>query len=268
MRAVAPLRAEDRGVALECGIGEQPLGDLVVQAGPLEVEEEERRLDLCVLLAHLLGEGATALVGRVGGEPEAGVGLDPGRDRAQPLGLGDGVVQLLRGKLAEPAAVALPKGVRAGCGLVEVLLQARVVGAFVEIVEVPLDLLGPGDGRAHGRQPIVPATHGCSRRHRGPNSPRDRRGVGNRARDRATARCGGRSRRRQRSRRRRPRCRRRRASRSQSGRRRSHRPRGASRVSSQRLATSRSSSTTPVSSTSARSRTFRRRRGTRSSPSC
>ena len=64
----------------ERGIGEQPLGDVVVERAPLEVEEEELGLDLRVPLAHLLDERAAGLVGAVGGLPEACVRLDARRD--------------------------------------------------------------------------------------------------------------------------------------------------------------------------------------------
>ena len=81
VRLVAALRAEDGGVLLERGIGEQPLGDVVVEPAPLEVEEEELGLDLRVPLAHLLDEGAAGLIGAVGGLPEARVRLDARRGR-------------------------------------------------------------------------------------------------------------------------------------------------------------------------------------------
>ena len=61
---------------LERGIGEQPVGGVVVELAPLEVEEEKLGLDLCVPLAHLLDERAAGLIGAVGGLPEARVRLD------------------------------------------------------------------------------------------------------------------------------------------------------------------------------------------------
>ena len=49
---------------------------LVVHIGPLEVEEEELRVDLRVPLAHLLDERAARLVGAVGRQAQAGEDLD------------------------------------------------------------------------------------------------------------------------------------------------------------------------------------------------
>ena len=62
---------------------------------------------LRVPLAHPLGERAAALVARVGGEPQAGVGLDARRGRPDPLELPHGLVQLGCGELRDPAPVAL-----------------------------------------------------------------------------------------------------------------------------------------------------------------
>ena len=57
MRLVAALRAQHLRVRRELGVCEQPLGDVVVEGAPLEVEEEELGLDLGVPLADALDEG-------------------------------------------------------------------------------------------------------------------------------------------------------------------------------------------------------------------
>ena len=77
---VAALRAQHGRVVLERRVGEQPLGDVVVERAPLEVEEEELGLDLRVPLAHLLDERAARLVGVVGREAQPREGLDARRD--------------------------------------------------------------------------------------------------------------------------------------------------------------------------------------------
>ena len=153
VRPVAPLRAQDGGVALERLVGEQPLGGLVVHVGPLEVEEEELRVDARVPLPHPLRERAPALVARVGGEAQAGVGLDASRGRPDPLELPHGLVQLGCGELRDPAPVALGEPGRGRCRLVEVFLESLVVRPLVEIREIPLDRLGTRDGRAHWSVP-------------------------------------------------------------------------------------------------------------------
>ena len=79
-------------------------------------------------LAHLLHERAAGLVGAVGRLAEARVRLDAGRDRLDPLELGDCVVQLGGGELAELAAVALAERLRRGERLVELRLDAGSSG--------------------------------------------------------------------------------------------------------------------------------------------
>ncbi len=94
MRLVAALRAEDLRVVLDRRVGEQPLGDVVVEGAPFEIEEEELGLDLRVPLAHPLHERAARLVGAVGRLAQPCVRLDARRRRLDPLQLDDGVVQL------------------------------------------------------------------------------------------------------------------------------------------------------------------------------
>jgi hypothetical protein len=150
VRLVPPLRPEHVRVLGERRVDQQSLGDPVVEPAPLEIEEEELGLDLRVPLAHLLHEGAAGLVGAVGREPEASERLDAGRDGLEPLQLDDGLVQLGRGELAEPAAVTLAEGGRGGGGLVELVVDPRVVRPLEEVVKVPLDVLRTGDSRGHG----------------------------------------------------------------------------------------------------------------------
>ena len=96
VRPVPAFGAEDRGVALERGVGQQVLGDLVVELAPLEVEEQDVGLDLRIPLAHLLEERSARLVRAVGRLAQAGVDLDPRRAGLEPLELRDRLVQLRR----------------------------------------------------------------------------------------------------------------------------------------------------------------------------
>jgi hypothetical protein len=100
VRLVAAVRAEDGGVLLERWVGEQPLGNVFVERAPLEVEEEELRLDLRVPLAHLLDERTARLIGAVRGLPETCVRLDTCRCGVDPLHLDYRFVELGRGELA------------------------------------------------------------------------------------------------------------------------------------------------------------------------
>ena len=155
VRLVAALGAEDGGIALECGVGEQALGDVVLELAPFEVEEEHLGLDLRVPLAHLLHERAARLVGAVGRLPQTGIRLDSRRVRLDPLELGDGVVQLGCRQLAELAAETLAERARGGACLVELGLDPRVVRPLIEVREVPFDLLCAGKGGRHVLEPTV-----------------------------------------------------------------------------------------------------------------
>ena len=73
MGAVAPDAREVMAVALELVGGEQLISVLIVYCGPLELEEQEQRLDLGGALLHELEQRSAGRVGGVGGELEARV---------------------------------------------------------------------------------------------------------------------------------------------------------------------------------------------------
>ena len=150
VRAVAALGAQDVRVVRERRVGEQLLGAVVVDRDPLELEEQELGLDRRRLLARALRERAARLVGRVRGVAELGVRLGARDAERMRSDLGGRLVQPGGVELAELAAVALAERLRGGERPVEVGGEPRVVGAEVEVVEIPLDGFGAGHGCGHG----------------------------------------------------------------------------------------------------------------------
>ena len=150
VRAVAALGAQDVRVVRERRVGEQLLRAVVVDLDPLELEEQQLGLDRSPLLACALGERAARFVRGVRGVTELRVGLRARDDGVDALGLGRRLAQAGRLEPRDLAAVALAEGLRVGEGAVEVAGEARVVGARVEIVEVPLDGFGAGHRCGHG----------------------------------------------------------------------------------------------------------------------
>ena len=127
VRAVAAQRAQVVAAEVEPIRLEQPLGALVRQLVPLELEEEQLGLDRGAQLARLLHEGAAGGIGGVEREVEHRV---RGRAAADVVDLGQlahRLGELVRVELAEPAAVALGEGGGAVARLGEELLDA--VGA-------------------------------------------------------------------------------------------------------------------------------------------
>jgi len=80
---------------------EQLLGALLGERGPLELEEQQRRLDRGLLLLHVLQERPVGRISRVGGEAQGGV----------IAGASDQLVDLgeLAHRLPQAAAVELPQ---------------------------------------------------------------------------------------------------------------------------------------------------------------
>jgi hypothetical protein len=132
-RAAQVVRAEG-----EFGAGEQGLGPLVGQLGPLQLEEQQRRLQLRGALLHELQlRSASGVVG-VGGEPQRGEGArlaDQLADRGQLVHRGrePGAVQL-----AELAVVGGRERGRAGQRLLQLALDAVLLVAVDERAQVPL----------------------------------------------------------------------------------------------------------------------------------
>ena len=156
VRAVAARRLQVMATEVEALGGEQRLGALVVERGPLELEEQELRLDRRRVLLDPLVERAAGRVGGVGREVQAGEGPGARDDLLERPELGHGLDQARAVELGHVAGVAL--GERVGALLR--LGQHRVDGgdgvagvAVEQGIEVPGDLqdLGIGDvGATHG----------------------------------------------------------------------------------------------------------------------
>ena len=124
VRAVAAQRAQVVADAVQAVGGQQLLGALVVERGPLEVEEQQPRLDRRAALLDLGQQRAVGGVLRVGGEAQRGVGAGAA-DELDELG------ELVRGggqarpvELGDPAGVRLGERGGAAVGLVEQAVDA------------------------------------------------------------------------------------------------------------------------------------------------
>ena len=160
MRAVAPQRAQVVPAEGELVEGQQLVGARVRQLVPLELEEEQERLDLGPQLAAALQQGAALRVARVEREREHRVGARAAaevRDRAE---LAHGLGQLLALELADPAAVALGERRGAVPRLAEKLLDARGTAPLDERLQVPGSCLEGFVDRAHGPEPRAPFSAG------------------------------------------------------------------------------------------------------------
>ena len=79
---VGPAEAGDPQVVadgIEAGVGQERLGPLVVEGGPLELEEQQLGADRGGPLLDLGDQRAARLVAGVGGEAQAGVAVGPGQ---------------------------------------------------------------------------------------------------------------------------------------------------------------------------------------------
>ena len=110
VRAVAAQRAQVVAAEVEPLGGEQLLGPLVRQQVPLELEEQQLRLDRRAQLARLLDQGAARRVGRVEGEPEHRVRARPAGEIVDRAQLVHGVGEAGGVELGHAAAVALGEG--------------------------------------------------------------------------------------------------------------------------------------------------------------
>src|SRR5829696_4937120 len=132
---------------------EQLLGPLVVERCPLEVEEEQRGLDLRPALAHALEQRAARGLLRVSREPQHRVRAGAAREL---LDLGERALrrdEALAVELADPPLVLLGEDARPPGGQVEQALDARLALAVDERVEVPGDVPGvAGHPRRLGRR--------------------------------------------------------------------------------------------------------------------
>ena len=151
MRPVAARGAQVVAAEVELGRGEQLLGAVVVEGGPLELEEQELRLDLRRALLHELQQGAALGVGGRGREVEHRVGAraaDELVERGELAHRGGEPGAVERGDLA---GVLLGEGVGAALRVGEQCLHPRgaVAGAVEQRIQIPGDPveLGIGDVR-------------------------------------------------------------------------------------------------------------------------
>ena len=74
MRAIAAQVAQVMAAEVEAVGGQQLLGAGVVERGPLQLEEQQHRLNLSLLLLNALQQGAALRIGRVGRKSQASIG--------------------------------------------------------------------------------------------------------------------------------------------------------------------------------------------------
>ncbi len=137
--AVAAHSGEVVAATRELGLGEQCLRALAVGGQPLELEEEQCVADLGAALLHVLEQCAVTRRLRVRREQET-------RERARARGglrdrfdLVDRARELCGAERRDPAAIALRERGGGREHTREVLLDLRVVGARVEMREIPAD---------------------------------------------------------------------------------------------------------------------------------
>ena len=123
IRAEDALRREPVAPVVERRVGEQLLGRLVLDRGPLEPEEEELRLEARTLLTELCHERTARLVGHVRGEVHVREVESARRDRFDPLALVDRRGEVGRGEARDVAVVPVAEGRGGNLGLGEVALR-------------------------------------------------------------------------------------------------------------------------------------------------
>ena len=131
---------------------EQRLGALVVERGPLQLEEQQRRLDLRAALLHALQQRAALRVGGGGGEGEHGVGAGAADQLLQRLELAHGGDEPGAVELGHLAGVRGGEGVGAALRLVEQRVDPgrAVAGAVEQRFQIPGDPREIGIGDVSG----------------------------------------------------------------------------------------------------------------------
>ena len=158
MRAVAAGGAQVVAREVEPVGGQQLLGAVVLEPGPLELEEQQPGLDAGRALLELLQQRAAGGVGGVAGEVEDRVGAGAAEQLLDRLELVHGGDEAGAVELGDLARVGLGEGVGAPLDLGEHLGDGGVGvvrPAVEQRVEVPGDRLElwvfGGLGRAHRR---------------------------------------------------------------------------------------------------------------------
>ena len=106
MLAVAAHVAQVMAAEVKALAREQLLGALVGQRRPLQLEEQQRRLDRGLPLLHLLQQRAVRRLGGVGREAQRRVVARPGHEIVDRRQLAHRLAQARAVELAEPARVA------------------------------------------------------------------------------------------------------------------------------------------------------------------
>ncbi len=130
--------------------GEQLVGAVVLERRPLELEEDQPRLDGGPLLLHAREQGAARRVGRVRREVQHGVGADAADDLREPGELAHRLDQAGAVELGDAAGVALGERVGAALGVGEHGVDGGLAGAVEQRGEIPGDLLDLGVGQLRG----------------------------------------------------------------------------------------------------------------------
>jgi hypothetical protein len=145
VRAVPACGAQEVARRVEALGGQELLGPLVVQRGPLELEEDQLRLQASALLLHALEERAVGGILRVDGEAQRGEVARAAGQVGDGLQLGDGLGEPGPVQLGHAPGVALGEDRGALAGLLEEPVGACLTLAADERLEVPCDV---GDGHA------------------------------------------------------------------------------------------------------------------------
>ena len=132
MRAVAARRAQEVAGRVEAVGGHELVGALVLQRGPLELEEQQLRLDRRALLLDALHERADLRIGGVDAEAQHRVVTRARRQLGDGHELGHRRGELVGAELGQAPGVGVGKDLRALRGLVEEPVGAGVALAVDE----------------------------------------------------------------------------------------------------------------------------------------
>ncbi len=138
-------------------VGEQLLGALLRQRRPLQLEEQQRRLDRRLALLHQLQQRPVGRVGGVGREAQSRVGPGAADQLVDLRQLPHRPRKARAVQLAQLARVALGEGLRTGQGVLHPALDAGLALAVQQRLEVPggavqLGVGGLGGDCGHGER--------------------------------------------------------------------------------------------------------------------